>query len=84
MFADRLQAAGARCIYALDLLRGDFPFFVTLWWDEPVHFRAAEFRTAETEDFQMCYAQADVPEFLRAQYNVANVRAPVGRQLVPM
>ena len=84
MFADRLQAAGTRCLCALDLLRGDFPFFINLLWDEPVHFRAAEFRGAETEAFQMCYAQTEVPEFLRAQYNVANVRAPVGRQIVPM
>ena len=84
MFADRLQGEGANCLCALDLLRGDFPFFINLWWEEPVHFRAAELQHAEAIGFQMCYAQQEVPEFLRAQYNAANLRVPVGQPAVAM
>ena len=84
MFADRLQAAGTRCLCPLDLLRGDFPFFINLCWNEPVHFRAAEFRNTNGNDFRMCYAQAEIPDFLRAQYNDANVRAPIAGAAVPM
>ena len=84
MFADRLQGEGANCLCALDLLRGDFPFFINLWWEEPVHFRAAEFQHAEAVGFHMCYAQQEVPEFLRVQYNAANLRVPVGQPAVAM
>ena len=84
MFADRLQRQGANCLCALDLLRGDFPFFINLWWDGSVHFRAAEFQVDEAVAFCMCYAKEEIPEFLRAQYNVANLRVPVGQQAVPM
>ena len=84
MFADQLQGQGANCLCALDLLRGDFPFFINLWWDGSVHFRAAEFQVDEAVAFCMCYAKEEIPEFLRAQYNVANLRVPVGQQAVPM
>ena len=84
MFADQLQAGGARCLCALDLLRGDFPYFINLSWDEPVHFRAAEFREAQGDAFHICYATADIPDFPRDQYNAAHSRAPIGGEVVPM
>lgn len=84
MFADKLQANGTHCLCALDLLRGDFPFFINLWWNEPVHFRAAEFQDTGATDFRMCYAQQEVPHLLRTQYNIANSRVPVSQQAVPM
>ena len=84
MFADRLQAGGARCLCSLDLLRGNFPFFINLSWDEPVHFRAAEFRDAQGNAFRICYAETEIPDFLRTQYVAAHLRAPIGGQIVPM
>ena len=62
----------------MNQLRGNFPFFVNLWWQEPVHFRAADFRSGADQEFQTCYARPEVPEFLQAQYSAANRSAPLG------
>ena len=78
MFADELQNRRRCCLYSLNQLRGDFPFFVNLWWQEPVHFRAADFRSVADTDFLRCFARPEVPAFLQAQYNEANRSAPFG------
>ena len=78
MFADRLQDQGRCCLCSLNQLRGDFPFFINLWWLEPVHFRAADIRLTPDSQFHKCYSKTDVPDFLQAQYNLANRSAPFG------
>ena len=79
IFADKLQDKRRCCLYSMNQLRGDFPFFINIWWDEPVHFRAAAFQTAPDAAFDRCYAQSEVPEFLQDQFNWANRSAPFGR-----
>ena len=44
MFADRLQDQGRCCLCSLNQLRADFPFFINLWWQEPVHFWASNLK----------------------------------------
>ena len=42
IFADRLQFNSTRCLVSLDGLRGDYAYFLAIWWDEPTHFRSLE------------------------------------------
>ena len=60
----------------MNQLRGDFPFFFNIWWDEPVHFRAAALQSAPDAAFDRCYAQSEVTQFLQDQFNWANRSAP--------
>ena len=42
MFFDRLQEGGDACLYNIGSERENFPFWIALWWDEPLHFRMAK------------------------------------------
>ena len=63
----------------MNQLRGAFPFLLNIWWEEPVHFRAAAFQSTPDAAFDRCYAQSEVLEFLQDQFNWANRSAPFGR-----
>ena len=69
VFADQLQDEGRCCLYSMNQLRGDFQFFVNIWWDEPMHFRAAGFQSTPGSTIHRCYAQSEVPEMLQTQFN---------------
>ena len=80
MFADRLELNGNLGLVSLDLLRGDFPYFIPIWWSQPSHFRALEIRFSPTEPFQVCWSQPSLPASLVEQYNISNSGAPVSSQ----
>ena len=42
MFCDQLQDGGRQCLYNIGSQREDFPYWIALWWDEPMHFRLAQ------------------------------------------
>ena len=47
MFCDHLQDGGKKCLYNIGAEREDFPYWISLWWQEPVHFRVAELKWSE-------------------------------------
>ena len=79
MFCDRLQLDGQKFLYNACLQRGDFPFFVGLWWLEPVHFRVGEFRLQPGAPYRCFWSRAALPLCLREHYNACNPQAPVGQ-----
>ena len=79
IFADRLQANGQRCLGYLNLDRGEanFPYFLALWWSEPIHFRSLEMQATAADPFRSCWNVSEIPAVLRDQYNLANAEAPI-------
>ena len=54
IFADRLQRNGENCLCSFALETGQYPFYLSIWWNEPIHFRSMEMRTTSADDFQSC------------------------------
>ena len=75
-FCDSLQASGFLYNNCFD--RGDFPFFVALWWLEPIHFRMAELSMNAQDTFRSFWAIEDMPEALRTHYDTCNPEDPAG------
>ena len=75
-FCDRLQARGFLYNNCFD--RGDFPFFVALWWFEPTHFRMAELSMNAQDTFRSFWSVEDLPAALRTHYDKCNPQDPVG------
>jgi hypothetical protein len=55
---------------------------MSIWWQEPVHFRRAELRLAGAADFCSYWHVAHLPEALRDHYNACNPKAVVGQEFV--
>ena len=71
MFCDALQEGGQQPLYKIGADREDFPFWITLWWKEAVHFRLAE--VAGEGGRSTCFWRAeDVPAALRMEYRRCN------------
>ena len=75
--ADKLQFTATRCLVSLDGLRGDYAYFLALWWDEPTHFRACEMRFTQDDTFSACWSTTELPPRIVEQYNESNRTAPV-------
>ena len=78
IFADNLQRAGTRCLVNVDALRGDFPYYIAIWWNDPVHFRLAQYRGSASLPFRSFWETSALPPELRAHYDLCNPKAPVG------
>ena len=78
LFANNLQDDGTQCLVSLDQRRADFPYFVSIWWDDPIHFRVAELSTSEAGSFKCFWKATEIPPALVRHYNHCNPRAPVG------
>ena len=78
LFCDRLQDQGRQCLYNIGSQREVFPYWVSLWWDEPFHFRLAQLAFAEpgaargTCGHTCFWADAALPSLLREQYRYCN------------
>ena len=77
IFADRLQFNGTRCLVSLDGLRGDYAYFLAMWWDEPTHFRSLEIQCTQDDTFSTCWSTTELPRRIVEQYNVSNRTAPI-------
>ena len=42
MFCDEVQDGGRQCLYNIGAQRENYPFWISLWWDPPTHFRLAQ------------------------------------------
>ena len=78
IFADNLQCAGMHCLVNVDALRGDFPYYIAIWWNDPVHFRLAQYRGSASLPFRSFWETSAMPSELRAHYDLCNPKAPVG------
>ena len=43
MCCEKLQQDGSECFYNIGSQKEQFPYWISVWWDEPVHFRLAQF-----------------------------------------
>ena len=78
MFCDGLQNDGRDCLYNIGSQQEEYPFWISLWWDEPVHFRLAMLCFGDdsedpAKDTSLCFWSADQlpPSFLE-QYRRCN------------
>ena len=75
MFCDRLHDNSGQCLYNIGSEREDFPYWIALWWQEPVHFRLAEVAVegAEHTLAHTCFWSAsDLPQTFLAEYRRCN------------
>jgi hypothetical protein len=77
IFADQLQFKGSRCLVSLDGLRGNYAYFLAIWWDEPNHFRSLELQCNKDDTCSTCWSATELPTRIVEQYNVSNKTAPV-------
>ena len=77
IFADKLQRKNKSCLCSLALQHGKYPFYISIWWDEPWHFRSFRMRTDQFERFPSVWTAAEIPAFLHEQYNLMNPDAPL-------
>jgi hypothetical protein len=78
IFADSLQTRGAQCLVNVHALRGGYAYLIALWWDDPAHFRLAQYREGTPLPWRSFWRAADLPPSLRAHYDLCNPTAPVG------
>ena len=91
MFCNQLQNNGQDCLYNMGCSRGDFPYWIGLWWDPPLHFRIASVRRSGRSVYDSVWQLAPhpvgkqfeiihtLPDSLRLLYNRVNKEAPVGQ-----
>ena len=83
MFCDKLQDHGRQCLYNIGCKeREDFPFWIALWWDEPVHFRLAQVSSSRAASsaasgsasapFRSFWSRDELPAALWQQYRACN------------
>ena len=78
LFCNRLQRTSTTCLYNIGAVREDFPYWISLWWHEPVHFRLAEvLRGGENADLKSAtytsfWSRKDLPPTLLAEYRRCN------------
>jgi hypothetical protein len=77
IFADQLQYEGSRCLVSLDGLRGNYKYFLAIWWDEPNHFRSLKLQCDKDDTCSTCWSATELPARIKEQYNVSNKTAPV-------
>ncbi|CAK0794832.1 unnamed protein product, partial [Prorocentrum cordatum] len=49
LFQDRLRGRARTCLYNVGGQRADYPYWIALWWEEPIHFRGAQLRPRPPE-----------------------------------
>ena len=82
MCCDRLQHNRRECFYNIGSQKEVFPYWICIWWEEPVHFRLAQFAwrrpTEERDDdvlslqFSCFWSDAALPSAMRAHYRSCN------------
>lgn len=78
VFVDRLQDGGKQCLCSVDQARGDYPFFVAIWWDDPEHFRLCQLSTGPGAEFTSAWPVQSVPIALAQHYDACNPGARIG------
>ena len=77
IFANGLQGNGTRCIVSLDGNRGNYAYFIAVWYLEPTHFRSMEIQCTTNDTFRTCWSAAELPMSIVDLYNEPNRTAPV-------
>jgi len=78
MFRDRLQHGEDKYLYSIGAERENFPYWISLWWDEPVHFRLAQLRhfganaDPRWATYTSFWRTANLPSTLFDQYRQCN------------
>ena len=77
VFVDRLQGGGTQCLCTVDQMRGDFPFFIAIWWDDPQHFRLCQLSVGPGFEFRSSWPVHEIPAALAAHYDTCNPSARI-------
>ena len=78
MFCDSLQNGGRECLYNIGSTKNTFPYWIALWWMEPVHFRVLQvgYPTSHEDQsamtFTTCWTQEELPAPLWREYERCN------------
>ena len=75
IFCDALQNEGKECLHNIGSQREDFPYWIGIWWDEPVHFRLAKLSFG-CDDTSTCFwSSSQLPGPLMSHYRICNCLA---------
>ena len=80
LLANNLQNNNTQCLVSLDQRKGNFPFFASIWWNDPVHFRVAELSFDSGASFSCFWQPVQIPDNLRHHYDVCNPHARIGAE----
>ena len=78
IFVNNLQNGGTQCLVNVDASRGNYAYYICLWWDDPRHFRLAQYQESNSMPWRSFWKAEDMPQSLRAHYDICNHAAPVG------
>ncbi len=78
VFASREQGQ-RRWIQGLNLERGDYPYWMLLYWIDPVHYQLAALQSAGDARSRAFYATQHLPLQVVQHYNLCNGSSPIGR-----
>ena len=76
VFASREQGNG-HWMQGLNLERGNFPYWMLIYWEDPMHYRLGQLTCAGRP--RTWFARADVPSAIEDHYNLCNGSSPMGR-----
>ena len=80
IFPDNVQANGSRCLVSMDGDRGNFKYFIAIWWKDSTHFRSMEIQCTPNDVFRTCWSANELPQAIVDLYNTSNKSAPVNSQ----
>ena len=78
VFASREQGTG-KWIQGLSLERGDYAYWMMIYWIDPVHYQLAQFHRDGDPEPRTFFAIDDVPLELRSHYDLCNGARSFGR-----
>jgi hypothetical protein len=78
IFRERLGHTGSQCLVNYHACRADFPFWMCIWWHEPMHFRLASLTVERGSPPRSVLLAADVPCAIKSHWTACNPQAPFG------
>ena len=78
IFRDTLDSEDKQCLVNYHASRGDFPYWMCLWWSEPLHFKLASVQLTRGSTPRCVFLASEVPAPLKTHWTICCPRAPFG------
>jgi hypothetical protein len=78
IFRDTLDSEDKQCLVNYHASRGDFPYWMSRWWSEPLHFKLASVQLTRGSTPRCVFLASEVPAPLKTHWTICCPRAPFG------
>ena len=72
VFCDGLRSGGRECLYNIGSQVESFPYWIALWWIEPLHFRLGQVPYDAGLSYTSCWTQHNLPAQFLQEYRRCN------------